>query len=119
MVSHMSLRTGIKQEITMSNPNPQNQWKPGKSANPGGRPKRSWTWSGLLEQVANEIEGTSGKPFKELVTKRLFVAAVNGDVHAMKEIFNRMEGLPRQGIDLDVTSSLEEEAENELEKYRT
>lgn len=94
------------------------QWKKGQSGNPSGRPKREWTWSGLLEQVANEIETNTGKQFKELVTKRLFIAAVNGDVHAMKEIFNRMEGLPRQGVDLDITSSLEEEAEDTLEKYR-
>jgi len=72
----------------------------GVSGNPGGRPKKDWTWSGLLEQVANEIEPKSGKPFKELVTRRLWVEAVNGNLGAQKEIMNRMEGMPTQNTDL-------------------
>lgn len=84
----------------MANPNPRPFQKTGAEANPNGRPKKDWTWSGLLEQVANEIEPKSGKPFKELVTRRLWVEAVNGNLAAQKEIMNRMEGLPQAFTDL-------------------
>jgi hypothetical protein len=85
----------------MTNHNPvSTSFKPGQSGNPGGRPKKDWTWSGLLEQVANEIEPKSRKPFKELVTRRLWVEAANGNLGAQKEIMNRMEGLPQARTDL-------------------
>jgi len=79
----------------MSNPNPPNQFKPGQSGNPKGAPKKSWTWAGLLEKVAEETEEKSGKQFKDLVSRRLWVDAVNGSLGAQKEIMNRMEGLPK------------------------
>ena len=66
----------------------------GQSGNPGGRPKKEWTWAGLLEQVGEEIEPKSGKKLKDLVSKRLWVLAINGNIHAIKELFNRMDGLP-------------------------
>ena len=71
-------------------------FQPGQSGNPGGRPKKEWTWAGLLEAVGEEIEPKSGKKYKELVSRRVWVDAVNGSLGAQKEIMNRMEGLPAQ-----------------------
>ena len=73
----------------------------GQSGNPGGRPKKDWTWANLLEQVGEEIEPKSGKKFKELVSKRLWVACINGNIVAIKELFNRMDGMPSQHTELD------------------
>ena len=64
-----------------------------------GAPKRDWTWSSLLAQVAEEIEPKSGKPFKELVSKRIWLKAANGDTVAIKAVFNRMDGMPPQAIE--------------------
>lgn len=75
------------------------QFKPGQSGNPGGRPKKEWTWAGLLEKVAEETEIKSGQKFKDLVSKRMWVDAVNGSLGAQKEIMNRMEGMPNQTSD--------------------
>lgn len=75
-------------------------FKPGQSGNPGGRPKKSWTWSGLLDEVGEEIEPKSGKKFKELVSKRLWISCVNGNIPAIKELMNRMEGMPKQQTEL-------------------
>ena len=75
-------------------PSSDTQFKHGQSGNPGGRPKREWTCAGLLESVGEEIEEKSGKKFKELVSKRLWVDAVNGNLGSQKEILNRMDGLP-------------------------
>ena len=84
----------------MSNPNPQNQFPPGVSGNPNGRPKREWTWSGLLEEIGERVEPKSQRQFKELVGMKLWIKAANGDTLAIKEIFNRMDGMPKQFTDL-------------------
>ena len=78
----------------MANPHPTPFKKTGADANPKGRPKRDWTWSGLLAKVGEEVEPKSGLKFKDLVTKRLWIDAINGNLGAMKEILNRMDGLP-------------------------
>lgn len=75
---------------------------PGTSGNPNGRPKRDWTWKDLLEEVAEEYamskHGTSRHQFKKLVAKRLYTLAVGGNVHAIKDLMNRMDGMPQQDI---------------------
>lgn len=72
----------------------------GQSGNPGGRPKKEWTWSGILTEVGDSVEVKSKKKFKELVAKRIWVEAVNGNLGAIKEIFNRMDGMPPQSMQL-------------------
>lgn len=72
----------------------------GISGNPGGRPKRGWTWAGLLEEVGEEIEEKTGKKFRDLVSRRLWYEAVNGNLVAVKEILNRMDGMPTQKHEL-------------------
>jgi hypothetical protein len=65
----------------------------GQSGNPGGRRKKYITQ--LIEDIGKEIEPKSGKPFEELIARRLWVDAVNGKGEAIKEILNRVEGLPQ------------------------
>ena len=73
----------------------------GISGNPGGRPKKEWTWAKLLEEAGEEIDPDSGKKFKEAVSKRLWIAAVNGNIVAIKELFNRMDGMPIQATEIE------------------
>lgn len=74
----------------------------GVSGNPGGRPKREWTWGGLIaeemEKVLTAKDGTQDK-VKNFVAKRLVKMAIEGDIAAQKEIMNRMDGMPQQAID--------------------
>jgi len=87
----------------MANPHPSTDFKPGVSGNPGGRPKRDWTWSGLFEDaLKEELETKEGKKIeaKHAIVKRMIRMAVEGDNMAQREIMNRMEGMPKQGIDL-------------------
>jgi len=70
----------------------------GQSGNPGGRRKKYITE--LIEQIGKEIEPKTGKPFEELIARRLWIAAVNGNGDAIKEILNRVEGLPHQSLEL-------------------
>jgi len=77
------------------------KWLPGQSANPQGRPPLNWSWAELLREVGEEIEPKSGKQFKSLVSKRLWIECVNGNVGAIKELFNRMEGMPKQSFTMN------------------
>ncbi|KKM27880.1 hypothetical protein LCGC14_1570250, partial [marine sediment metagenome] len=47
----------------------------------------------------------SKETFKALVSKRIWVKAANGDIMAIKEIFNRMDGMPKQSTDVTATGS--------------
>lgn len=87
----------------MANPNPTYSFPKGVSGNPGGRPKKEWTWSGLLEEAMEEelttVDGKTDK-VKKFITKRLVKMAIDGDLSAQKEIMNRMEGMPKQSMEL-------------------
>lgn len=63
-----------------------------------GRPPTGNAWAELLRAVGEEKEPKTGKKFKELVSKRLWIECVNGNIGAIRELFNRMEGLPKQAI---------------------
>ena len=73
----------------------------GQSGNPSGAPKRTWTWSGVLQKAVEEHD-EDGIPIKEVVAQSLIKEARKGNVLAQKEIMNRMDGMPRQ--DTDITS---------------
>ena len=75
------------------------QFKPGQSGNPAGRPKRDWTWAGVLENAVEKAE-ESGKTVKEIVAESLVKEAIKGNVMAQKEIMNRMDGMPQQSTDI-------------------
>lgn len=83
----------------MANPNPTPFKKTGKDANPNGRPKREWTWTGLLEDAMEEKNET-GESYKKIVTQKLRELGVKGDMTAIKEILNRMDGMPQQKTDV-------------------
>ncbi len=88
------------------NRNPEG--KGGFGDNPGninkeGRPPRGWSWKDVLEEIAEEmapveIDGKS-LTFRQAVGNRLWLEAVNGNIAAIKELFTRMDGLPRIEID--------------------
>lgn len=80
---------------TMSNPNPSYKIPKGVSGNPKGRPKREWTWAGLIEQQMEKL-GPDKKAVKDAVAASLVAKALEGDVVAIKEIGNRIDGMPVQ-----------------------
>lgn len=85
----------------MSNPNIKDfGFKKGQSGNPGGRPKRGWNWAKLFELAVEEElttkDGTMTAQAKQFIVKKLVRMAVDGDMAAIKEITNRMDGMPTQ-----------------------
>lgn len=71
----------------------QTSFKPNNNANPNGRPKREWTVKGLIEEAMEEQDET-GIPAKKAVYKKLVQLAKKGDVTAIKELNNRLDGMP-------------------------
>jgi len=82
-------------------PKVSTSYKPGQSGNPHGRPRRNWTWASVL-QAAVQKKTKSGKTVKQLIAESLVAEAEKGNVQAHKAIMDRMDGLPKQ--DIDVTS---------------
>lgn len=77
-------------------------FQPGQSGNPGGRPKRGWNWSALFEEAAEEQlttkDGKITDKAKKFIAKKIVRMAVDGDIAAIKEIVNRMDGMPQQKL---------------------
>lgn len=85
----------------MANPNPVHKFVKGESGNPKGRPKRDWTWSGVLENAVERINEDSGKSVKEEVADSLVREALKGNILAQKELMNRMDGMPSQPTEIE------------------
>lgn len=73
-------------------------FKKGKSGNPKGRPKREWTVTSLIEQAMEE-EAETGIPYKKAVYSKLVRMAKDGDIQAIKEVNNRLDGMPKQAVE--------------------
>jgi len=77
----------------------QTSFKPGQSGNPKGGVKKEWTWSGLLRDLSEQTDGASGLTKKEIIAKALFKEAYKGNVPAIKEYGDRIDGKPPQALD--------------------
>ena len=77
----------------------------GKSGNPGGRASNK-EWRDAIRKAVHERRVTTddGKTEKiksiTLLARKLVTKALDGDVTAMKEIGDRLDGKPKQSVDL-------------------
>lgn len=79
--------------------NPATQFKKGQIANPNGRPKREWTVQGLIEDAMEEADET-GVPAKKIIYQKLVALAKRGDIQAIKELNDRLDGKAKQSTDI-------------------
>jgi hypothetical protein len=75
----------------MSNPNPQNQFKPGEVTNPNGRPKKGYSITDMFKSMLSE-----SPEIKEALTKSILKKALAGDTSAQKMVWSYMDGMPLQ-----------------------
>jgi hypothetical protein len=93
---------------------------PGQSGNPAGRPRTKGLVAALKVAVA-EV-GKDGRTVEEALADELVRQALRGRrrLVAIAEIFDRLEGRPRQSVDLnDVTRRLQGRTDAELLAFAT
>ena len=70
-------------------------FKPGNCANPKGRPRKEHSLTAILEQLGDEPWGESGVTRKQALAALLWQKAIDeGDMPAIKYIYDRIDGLP-------------------------
>lgn len=77
-------------------------WKPGVSGNPGGRPKTKPITSELVRLLQEKAPKGRGQTWATAIAQALLGKARKGDVRAIAELANRVEGKPFQAIEVDV-----------------
>jgi len=92
-------------------PNPENltPFKPGQSGNPEGRPKGSRNLSTILKaMLEEEVLDDSGvkKPFQDIIIAKLVKLARDGDLKAIQEIYDRVEGKSQSNIKVEVNEPI-------------
>jgi len=101
-----------------------NQFKPGESGNPSGRPRGSRNLSTILaEMLEEEIEITeagvkSKKKFADVIVRKLIRKANEGDIKAIQVIFDRTEGQAKQEIKINGEISNQESGFSQEEREK-
>lgn len=75
-------------------------FRPGQSGNPAGRPKQVGTK--LIREMAAELAEGSNETRLRRIVDALLTKAEAGDLEAVKIVFDRLEGRPRQSVSLDL-----------------
>jgi hypothetical protein len=81
------------------------QFAPGTSGNPLGRPKITKLTESLRQQIAETNPDALEETIAQTIGKNLIKLAIGGDVQAIKEVFDRCEGRPKQAVDLDIQTT--------------
>lgn len=75
-------------------------WKPGQSGNPSGPPKRVKVWRDAINRAIKRREESDPQALEKLAD-RLLAAVAEGDVAAIKEFGDRLDGKVAQPISGD------------------
>lgn len=81
-------------------PKSDTQFKPGQSGNPNGRPKGFSIVTHLKEMLQEVPEGRKATYATLITEKYLDKALVEGDVTILKDLINRVDGLPKGDMGL-------------------
>jgi hypothetical protein len=86
------------------------------SGNPAGRPKQAA--SRLLREMAVELTEGSNQTRLRRIVDQLLAKPEGGDLEAIRIVFDRMEGRPRQAltIDTDEQARLERKVQHYLQE---
>ena len=76
-------------------------FKPGQSGNPSGRPHKELAIPAILAQIGNELMPDQEKiTLYEAMCRKAWDQAIAGDRYAREWIANRIEGTPRQTVNI-------------------
>jgi len=94
-----------KEKIGNKNPPKEFQWKPGQSGNPKGRPKFSLV--SILKELLQEVPEGKKEMKAKVLMREAIEKAMKGDTFMLRDIINRIDGMPRQGIDLGLGEEID------------
>ena len=78
-------------------------WQPGQSGNPNGQPKRTKLWRDAIERAIKRREQDDPQALEKLADQ-LLAKVAEGDVAAIKEFGDRLDGKVTQPIGGDSES---------------
>ena len=93
-------------------------FKKGQSGNPRGRPPKEYCLTDILKEQGNleDVETKEGKiARKEAIARKLWSMAMDGDVQALKYLYDRVDGKPLQQIEANI-SNVEPDSEFNIVK---
>lgn len=79
-------------------------WKPGQSGNPKGRAKKQQSLTDILKKQGNKKDvEINGKKYskKEALAIILWQMALNRNLAAIRYIYDRIDGIPTQTIEME------------------
>ena len=85
----------VNQQDETSERDTQGRWVAGTSGNPAGRPVGSGSIVTELRRLIDETD-SSGETVAAVIARQLVDLAKSGDLRAIKECFDRLDGSPRQ-----------------------
>jgi hypothetical protein len=88
-----------------------NRFSKGESGNSAGRPRLTKLTESLRRLIAETNPHAHEETIAETIAQTLVTMALAGDLQAIKEVFDRAEGKPKQAIDLDVFQDWRTEAQ--------
>jgi hypothetical protein len=73
---------------------------PGCTLNPNGRPKKECSLTNMMREHLNNIPKGERKTNKQILVEKVFKLAVKGDISAIKLMWNYLEGMPKQSVEV-------------------
>ena len=90
-----------KNKSVLSGKKHDTRWKKGQSGNPNGRPVGSVSIVEGIKRKLLEIEPENKKTYLDLFLSRYFRKAIkDGDVGLIRDMINRIDGMPKQSVDM-------------------
>ena len=97
------------------------RFKPGNCANPGGRPKSRLISAELRNKIAEiDPNDSQGRTNAEVVAEKIVEMAKNGDIKAIAEVIDRIEGKATQSMNVlsvQIHASWDKLSESEMIAY--
>lgn len=86
----------------MANPHPTHKWKKGDpSPNPKGAPQKQESLTWMMKEFLKKVPEGQEKSYKEIFIEKAYAKAVKeGDGPTMKMIWQYIDGMPSQNINL-------------------
>jgi hypothetical protein len=91
-------------------------WQPSESGNPAGRPKRVKPWRDAIERAIKRREEADPQALERLAA-RLLRKVDEGDIAAIKEFGDRIDGKVPQAIGGDPDNPVKAELEVSWKSY--